>query len=96
MSSAYSGADPVAAYSKNRIGQVSKTVFDTEDFHEANRVVNPSSDELRGGAKNWSNVWKTATEPNGYNVTENSKHQKKMASGPQSSDVSVNPFTYNT
>ncbi len=38
--SAYSGADPVTFYSKDRIGQVSKQVFDNEDFHEVWLTIN--------------------------------------------------------
>lgn len=83
LSSAYSGADAVTAFSKNRIGKVSKSVFDTEDFHKANNSVTPE-DQLRGGAKNWSNVWKSATSDPTY----------RTKPAQNSSNTNVNPFRF--
>lgn len=89
--SAYSGADPITAYgsskNKGRIAAVSKSVFDTEDYHKANNTVNPANEELRGGAKNWSNVWKIATsaEPS-RNRVKNSREVDNYA----------NPFRFNS
>ena len=59
--SAYSGADPVTAYQKNRIGKRSKDVFDNDDFHTANKKV--TSEELRMPRKgqDWIHIWNTAT-----------------------------------
>ena len=71
LSSAYSGADPVNAYSKEnqgnaygkgRIGKISKNVFDNEEFHKANNTVTP--EELKNpprGGKDWNHIWRAAT-----------------------------------
>ena len=69
LSSAYSGANAVEAYSKKRIGHVSKSVFDNDEYHKATQNVTPE-DQVRG--QNWSNIWKSATEPSHRSNRKNS------------------------
>lgn len=95
--SAYSGADPLTAYggnSKNRIASVSKSVFDTEDYHKANNAINPANneDQLRGGAKNWHNVWKVATSSS--ETSRNRVNKKKETAA--AAESYANPFRLNS
>ena len=61
LSSAYSGADPVNAYSKGRIGKISKNVFDNEDFQMANNTVTPEELKNPPRGKDWAHIWRAAT-----------------------------------
>ena len=59
--SAYSGADPVTVYSRDRIGKISKTVFDTEDYHQANKNITPEELRMPRKGQDWVHIWKSAT-----------------------------------
>lgn len=59
--SAYSGADPVTVYSRDRIGKISKTVFDTEDYHQANQNITPEELRMPRKGQDWNHIWKSAT-----------------------------------
>ena len=61
LSSAYSGADPVNAYNKGRIGKISKNVFDNEDFQMANNTVTPEELKNPPRGKDWAHIWRAAT-----------------------------------
>ena len=59
--SAYSGADPVTVYSKDRIGKISKNVFDNDEFHEATKSITPEELRMPRKGQDWVHIWKSAT-----------------------------------
>ena len=51
----------MTVYSKDRIGKISKNVFDNEEFHEATTSITPEELRMPRKGQDWVHIWRSAT-----------------------------------